>query len=79
MKLLTFNNNLVLMSLFTANNSYLPLVKMFTINKIFAVNEYNQMLTKAINVNNKLLTCDKTIKSHLVVKGTRSPFLYIDL
>ena len=37
------------------------------------------MLTKAINVNNKLLTCDKIIKSHLVVKGTRSPFLYIDL
>ena len=41
MKLLTFNNNLLLMSLFTANNSYLPLVEIFTINKIFAVNEYN--------------------------------------
>ena len=41
MKLLTFKDNLLLMKLFTVNNSYLPLVKIVTINKIFAVNEYN--------------------------------------
>ena len=45
------NNNLALIELITVNNYYLPLTKLFII----------------LIVNDISLTCDKTIKSHLVV------------
>ena len=48
------------MKLFTVNNNYLPLIKILTVNESHNWN--------SLTVNDISLTCNKTIKSHLVVK-----------
>ena len=52
---------LALITLFTVNNNYLPLIK------LFIVNNNNNNLLNSLIVNDISLTCDKTIKSLLVV------------